>query len=381
MLKKYEAYLVGYYGMSNSGDDALMHATAWATRNLLHCQTTSIGLYGPAKNKIKTNHQQALSFNQKFPGQNRLLHYQAALQSKAIVFGGGSVLHSESDINLKRHLMTLAGRNNSRAVGVSIGPFHSIAAEKSCTKFLNECAFVGVRDQKSLAMAKSLAPNANVEKTFDLAPLLLCAQKQKPLTTKRKGIALSLCPIATNAMGEVDKKAEQARIHSFCELITLLYQNTGETITLLEFNGHSLLGDWQINNAILSRLHNKVPVVFKRYNPNPFAVLKDLASYKVVISMRLHGAILGYLANTPVLSINYHEKCQGWCQQIGLKDKYQFSPQQLTVKKLVWQIEQGLSYGFIPPSLPVSSAVKSSLSNWSISHETSKLYSRYSTIQ
>jgi len=380
MLKKYDAYIVGYYGMKNSGDDALMQATVWAANHLLNCKTSNIGLYSSPLQDIATTHQVKLNFEQNFPGQNRLINYKAALQSKSIVFGGGSVLHSETDINLKRHLIKLSGSKNSRAVGVSLGPFQTVSAEEACTQFLNECSFVGVRDTKSFDIAKSLAPQANIEKTFDLAPLLLCARKRKPSSEKRKGIAFALCPVAVSPNGEVDKKAEENRIDKLCNLIRNLYKSTGETITLLEFNGHSSLGDWQINNVVMMRLHQEVPLVLKEYNPNPFSVLDDLETYKVVVSMRLHGSILGYLANTPVLSINYHEKCKGWCQQVGLKQNYRFNLQELNIQEISWQVEQGLLYGFTPPTLAIDTALKNSLSNWSISHEQAKFYSHYSAI-
>ena len=381
MFKKIDAYLVGYYGMRNSGDDALMYATAWGAKILLKYKTITLGLYGDHARDIPADNQLDLHFNQKFLGQNRLAHYKAALQSKCIIFGGGAVLHSKRDLNLKRQLIALAGTKNSIAVGVSIGPFQSIAAEKSCAKFLNECSYVGVRDKQSLIIAQSISPNATVEKTFDLAPLLLCSKKYKPVVSQRRGIALSLCSVAIDPMGKTHKQSEKKRIKEVCQLITSIYNNTGEMITLLTFNGHPTLGDWLINNQILARLHSTVSLTIKPYNPNPFAVLQDLSNYKALISMRLHGSILGYLANTPVLSLNYHEKCIGWCQQIGLSTGYQLNLAEQNITEILTPLEQGLAYGFLKPTLPVSNALQMALSNWSINHEQSKFYSRYTALQ
>jgi polysaccharide pyruvyl transferase WcaK-like protein len=381
MLKKYDAYLVGYYGMKNSGDDALMYATAWAAKHLIGCENTKVGLYGDYTRETRSDHKLALKFNQQFPGQNRLLHYKTALQSQRIIFGGGSVLHSETDINLKRQLMSLSSPKKSLAVGVGIGPFNSLAAEKSCAKFLNECGYVGVRDNKSLEIAQSIAPRANVKKTFDLAPLLLLSSnRSQPQNIERKGIALTLCSVATNPSGHTDSPAEEKRFEQFAQLITALYLKTGEPITLIEFNGHSSLGDWKINNNIVSKLNKNVPVTIKKYDPNPIALLENLSSYKAIISMRLHGSILGYLANTPVLSINYHSKCKGWCDEVGIPDEYRIELSDLNVKNIVNQITQGLSSEFKPPYLPIETALQNSLSNWSIQNETYKFYSNYSAI-
>lgn len=384
MFKKYDAYLVGYYGMRNSGDDALMYATAWAAKNILGYNNTKVGLYGDYTREIPSEHLLSLKFNQKFSGQNRLLHYKTAIQSKRIIFGGGSVLHSETDINLKRQLMSLANAKKSLAVGVGIGPFNSVAAEKSCAKFLNECGYVGVRDNASLAIAQSIAPKANVHKTFDLAPLLLCSNKykqQRKQCNERKGIALTLCSVAINAMGKTDNVEEEKRAKHFAQLITKLHEKTGEPITLIEFNGHSALGDWKINNNIVSRLSSKIPVTIKQYDPNPIALLENLSTYKAILSMRLHGSILGYLANTPVLSVNYHSKCKGWCDEVGLPEDYQIDLVNLDIEKVISQITTGLTTNFKHPTLSVDTALKNSLSNWSINHEQTKFHSRYTALQ
>ncbi|OUR79763.1 hypothetical protein A9Q75_11665 [Colwellia psychrerythraea] len=380
MFKKYDAYLVGYYGMRNSGDDALLYATAWAAKNILGCNNTKVGLYGDYTRETQSDNQFPLKFTQQFPGQNRLLHYKTAIQSKRIIFGGGSVLHSENDINLKRQLMSLANQKKSLAVGVSIGPFNSVTAEQSCAKFLNECGYVGVRDNISLEIAQSIAPQANVHKTFDLAPLLLYSNQYKPKTNKRKGIALTLCSVAIDAMGKTDNVEEEKRCKQFAQLITKLYEQTGEPITLIEFNGHNVLGDWKINNNIVVRLDKNIPVSIKKYDPNPIALLNNLSGYKAILSMRLHGSILGYLANTPVLSINYHSKCKGWCSEVGMPEDYQIDLFNLNIEKIVSQITLGISTNFQQPTLPVDNALKNSLSNWSIQNEQFKFYRSYSII-
>lgn len=367
-LKQYDSYVVGYYGMQNSGDDALMYSTLWGAKHMLNHKRISLGLYGVPDKGLLVSHQFPLHQQQAFPGYNRLTHYRAALQSSNVIFGGGSVLHSESDINLKRHMLKLAYNRNSRAVGVSLGPFANVAAEKACAQFLNECPFVGLRDKESLAIAQAIAPQANANLTFDLAPTLLYST-QVPEPKARRGIALALCPVAVNAFGEVNIHAERERITQIARLIETLYHQTGEPITLLTFNGHCQLGDGQINHAIFNKLCGKLPLVVKPYDNNPLAVLKDLGQYQAIISMRLHGSILGYLAQTPVISINYHSKCTGWCEQIGLADKYQYSADEFSISAISQRINDGLKQGFTAPQLTVEDALSQTLLNWSTDYE------------
>lgn len=368
MFKKYDAYLVGYYGMQNSGDDALMHASAWAAQALLGCNNIITGLYGEYTQNINQANKFRLHCPQQFKGQNRLLHYKAAIQSKRIIFGGGSVLHTDVDINLKRQMMMLSSAKESLAVGVGIGPFVDKKSEIACVSFLNECGYIGVRDEASFEIAKKIAPNANVHKTFDLAPLLMASPTFQTNTQQRKGIALSLCSVAIDPHGTTDDIEESDRINQIAKLITNLYQETRESIHLLELNGHSTLGDWSIIDRVLKLLPSNIPVSVQHYTEDPLTVLEDLSRYKAVLSMRLHGSILSYLADTPVISFNYHRKCNGWCDDIGLNKSYQVDVNNIDIPNIINQISTGLKDGFSKPALSLDNAFKQSLTNWSTSH-------------
>lgn len=365
MPRKYQAYLVGYYGMKNSGDDALMYAAISAIKSSLSCENILVGLYGDYNRDTWSANTTQLKDNQAFPGENRLVHYKASLQSDRIIFGGGSVFHSEKDINLKRHMMLLSNAKKSRAVGVGLGPFVNKAAEIACGKFLNECGYIGVRDNKSFHIAKRLAPNANVHKTFDLAPCLVSSADYKLSQKKRKGIALTLCSVAIDSMGNTDEEKEQQRYDKLAALINRIYAFTKEPITLIDFNGHSQLGDWHINNNLIKRLNTEVKVTVKSYERDPILLLNSLSEFKTIISMRLHGSILGYLAKTPVFSINYHQKCKEWCDDIGMPYQYQSDLENVNSDQFISQIIEGYTLGFKRPLLSIDNALNQSLTNWS----------------
>jgi polysaccharide pyruvyl transferase WcaK-like protein len=118
MFKRTNAYIVGYYGMHNTGDDALLYAARWASHHLLASKSNIVSSASNSKSEefgdIKAMSQGL------FRGHQRLVHYKNALQSEKIIFGGGSVLHTQTDIQLKRHLIALAGREHSRCVGVGL---------------------------------------------------------------------------------------------------------------------------------------------------------------------------------------------------------------------------------------------------------------------
>lgn len=364
-MKTYDAYLCGYYGMKNSGDDALMYAAAWGAETFLNVQKMIIS--SPRKMQIadKGVYPGSLHEAQRFRGQNRLQHYYAALRSKRVIFGGGSVLHNATDIRLKIDMMRLAGNHGSVAIGVGLGPFANTDAEVVCAEFLKRCDYVGVRDKVSYECAKSIAPNANVQLTFDLAPTLLCGSLFQVKPVARSGVAFNLCPIKDFNCNSIDS---MRRVAGIAEVIERLWEETGEPIYLVDINGHSEYGDSQIHQLLKSMLSPRVEAYLIEYDPNPLRLIQRLASYKAVVSMRLHGAILGYLAQTPVISLNYHSKCVGWCDQIKMPYHLRFDATNICVDSLSYVLIDGLDQGFSQPQLSCAQAVKSSLNNWSFSH-------------
>jgi polysaccharide pyruvyl transferase WcaK-like protein len=363
-----KAYLCGYYGMKNSGDDALLYASAWAAKHYLGADSASMSSPQPMEVPCFGLLPAKQSAQQGFRGQRRLQQYWSANGSDTVVFGGGSVLHSAQDISIKRHLMRLSKGKHHYACGVGLGPFENVAAEKVCAKFLRECSFVGLRDEKSFELAKTLAPDAKLQLTFDLAPLLLEQKNRMLRDVPRSGIAVSLCPVfeAGNAVDQ------SAMLKELAYALRTAQEQTGETIHLIDFNGHAQLGDRPIHLELRRLLGDSVHVKHIPYDPDPLSVLQRMLRFKVLIGMRLHASILAYLASTPVLNLEYHSKCGGWSEQIGHASCQRFSTKNLMGFELQTCLIAGLSRNFLMPEMPVSRAVALSKTNWSNDYVATK---------
>jgi len=375
-----KSLLVGYYGMQNTGDDALMNATAWGAKHFLGSDQLSVT--SPLSQKLYSGARLpgTLSAQQHFPGQNRFKSYLKAIDSNRIIFGGGSVLHNARDINLKRDLMKLSRGRNHLALGVGIGPFTDTRAEQSCKRFLNACEFVGVRDAASYDIAQSIAPHSNVVLTFDLAPQLLKIEGFDIVPVKRKGIAVCLCP---NERLSGDYQTERQRLKNIANILDTQYLLTDEPIVFVSFNGHPGLGDHQIHKEVASLLSSKTMFTFVEYDTNPFRVLQRMATFKLAICMRLHASVFSYLTHTPLISLNYHTKCEQWSKQVGLPKRYSFDSKSFDPKAVANEVCLGLSDGFESCKLSVSHAINLSMENWRHCYESKKKpydFSCYSTL-
>lgn len=381
MLKRNHAWLVGYYGMQNSGDDALLMASLFGAREYLNCTKIAVASTGKIRLDPETTISASLKKEQEWRGQNRLTHYLQALQSKRVIFGGGSVFHTASDINQKRHMIKLADAKKSMALGVSLGPFVNTEAELACQKFLNECGFVALRDQLSYDIAKTLAPQANIKKTFDLALLLANHPSFVSNQGERNGLLFNVCPVAKNAFGSTDPFEEELRIKALCEVIKALWKRTGERITLISLNGHKNLGDSVLSDTICEKLRTEMPIAAIPYNANPLKVINVISHFKAMVSMRLHGNIFAYMTNTPCISLNYHPKCEQWCEQISSHHSLRFDATKFSKRRLFNVIERGLNHGFPMPQMPVATATELSELNWRNSDEQNQIFGRHTPVQ
>ena len=361
-MSAFDTLLIGYYGMQNTGDDMLMAAAAEGARHRYRSQ--HIAATG-ARGSLALKSQQLTavqSRKQRFRGQDRLLKYWAASRSHHIVIGGGSVFHTAKDIEQKYHYLKLANGNEHRAVGVGLGPFKDIAAEKACAKFLNACAFTGLRDRSSLEIARSIAPNANTALTFDLAPGLASQPVfQSALATQRdNAIGVALCPVERLAGNE---EAEKKRNQILAEALTQCHRESGVEVRLIDFNGHPTLGDNQVHRDLIDRLGN-TPYQIIHYNSDPFEALRQISKLAMILAMRLHAAIFAYLSSTPSICLNYHSKCDNWCKDIGQSPRFSFDSKQIEKEELTSVIYQVQNDKYIHPQLQIVDAEKMALKNW-----------------
>ncbi|GAA6152903.1 polysaccharide pyruvyl transferase family protein [Pseudoteredinibacter isoporae] len=375
-----KAFLYGYYGMHNAGDNALLLASAWGAKHYLHAESFTVNSPVPFKLPVLGAVERLISEKQLFRGQNRLHQYRAAWTNDHLIFGGGSVLHCARDIQHMRHLCNL-NQGLSLALGVGIGPFKNVAAERECKKLLERCDFIGLRDKNSYRVAKELAPNARTELTFDLAPMLLSIPnlaatsssvdnavaaphiKRESGDAKRRGIGVALCPVERF---KGDFASETYRLKALARSLALVHALTGEPIYLFDFNGHNTLGDGPVHKQLKQLIPDKVPVIYYHYQSNPALIIEKFKRLKAVIAMRLHAAVFGYLANTPTLTLSYHSKCDGWNDQIGLPAAHRFNAFAVDEMQMQKVLLDGLSDGFDKPSLSHSQALQESLKNFSL---------------
>jgi len=362
------ALLVGYYGLRNTGDDALLAVAAWGAKRYLGCDEifATAGVI-PATYGISVRPLYARTSS--FPLQYRLLYLQNFIREylflarpSSIIFGGGSNLHSRAYLESRLALVKRTPGPHS-AVGVSIGPFRDARAEKACANLLNHFAFVGVRDPASYERVRRIAPDTPVKQTFDLSVLLPLVTKTDTEGISRLDGSLGIAMCNCRRISGVDD--EMHRIRAVAEAV----RKTAVTglineVVLFDFNGQAHYGDTKVSNSVAALLRGTVPVRRVTYTPDPASALEAMAHLKGVLAMRMHSAIFAFCTATPFVMLTYHEKCHELADVIGLPSELRHESWNLQVDALRRSIELILNDGAPTASLPVEKAVDMALSNW-----------------
>jgi polysaccharide pyruvyl transferase WcaK-like protein len=370
-MKKYDAYLVGNYGLKNSADDALLAAALWGCEHYLNIKDVLIANAGQLSAKRFGSRPTNVIHQQLIPGQNKFNHFINATQCKRVIFGGGAAFNSYHDINLNRILMRLTGRANAMAIGIGLEPFRDTRSELACRKFLRECGLVTVRDQLSYDIATLIAPDANVYRAADLAPCLLRHPDYHPRESRKHGVLFNISPLVSRNFhnNTVDN---QDYLHHIANVMETVWLLTKMPVTFISLDEEKQHGDNQCALKLKDILGDRVPVSFIPYHPDPLHVMQTVSEFKLMVGMRLHANIFAYLTETPCINIGAERSSFEWSSQVKLSKDYQFDMSNLDQPGLIKCILDVLQSGATGIGMKTNEAVLTALDNWRFAYEHSQ---------
>ena len=314
----------GYYGYQNTGDDSFIEVLSWGAENYWKFDKSIFNV-----NNVPVIQTKNVLFNvmPKIKGLNIIYKGYSIIKSKNIVLGGGSLfsngiafLDETNLIYLKNYLCK---NQQIGAIGVSIGPYKSIAIEKKYIDLFKKFKFLTLRDKESFDIASSYNLPFKPLLTFDLAallPKLYGNNYINPNPKPNKVLGISVCNYESYIKGGNLKK-ENDRNTYFLKLIIRVchYFDKNIKINFYVFNGNNKIGDYALTNFYIYEL-NKIGffnIKLYNYNSNVKTVWESIRYNDVFIATRLHASIFSYFNNIPFFLIEYHRKCTEFLNTIN----------------------------------------------------------------
>jgi polysaccharide pyruvyl transferase WcaK-like protein len=318
-----QIFIYGHYGWKNTGDDAMIYVLLrelhilYPTATFAIISQTAMAVPQETKNLVK------------FVRPKPSTVIQEIKHSFIFVLGGGTHFH---DYGIKIKPLKMLSKNfivfmlsklfckRTYFLGIGLEPLSTIWGRFLTKQICRLADFISVRDESSYEILKGMRSKNKVILSFDLAALL------QPLLTRDECLAkktdMKILGISILPFFEIyhsDKEKDRLFVHEIAKgLNQWLKRDRKSLIYLFVFKGKSIADDVLITEMLEKQLHPVERVKLVPYNPDPVETMSKVAQCRAFVGMRYHSCLFAYLTNTPLLIVNYFQKCQALAEDVGL---------------------------------------------------------------
>ena len=175
---------------------------------------------------------------------------------------------------------------------------------------------------RSRRLAQAMGLQAITHAGCDLAALLpvLGPRTAGPASGQGAPVRIGVAPCRYREDGEYAAPSRRRWEEHLIAALADLRRMREVHVDVFSLNEHPRHGDRELARALVDRLRTEgVAAEHRPYaSQDPLHTVDALAACDVVVSARLHGAIVAYLQDVPFMIIDYHPKCRDFADDIGL---------------------------------------------------------------
>lgn len=314
MSKRKKILNIAWVGHGNFGDEAI----AFALRRFLSSHEVSHLSYYQSGGLEMSRGQEDINFSFLYKYSN-LRWYKKFIDPirlykfDTLLIGGGSIFHSENSVrwklNIARQIKSKGGF--VACVGVSFGPFKSELAEHLCAELISLADVVITRDNRSQKWAAKQTSYAKIDNSFDLALLL---QDFVPEVDSTNQEYIGFLPTKLSS-------APDNNFSTYLEILDHLLED-GHKVKIFSLYKGNEYQDEDLIKRLKDRSISPDNVELHMFDNNLTATINQLATCKVILTSRLHGAIFAYILGIPFISLADHQKSEDFFQEIAYPNEY-----------------------------------------------------------
>jgi polysaccharide pyruvyl transferase WcaK-like protein len=288
----------GFYGRHNFGDDLFGYLLQSISIRAPGIRPLIVGA-SPAQELTHLFHLPVARALWARPGAmgaaaRSVTYVAAVLRARVAIFGGGSLFGANASLPFAKLIVNMGQRFNRpvAALGVSVGPFATVERRHAFASVLRGMPCIAVRDEASVravADATGSAP-ANLK---DLAFALPALYAPKRRSNDRRTLVVSIhlrqyMDAVLAILARVDSQ------HLVDEVLFVSLDDESVAVT----------GD-------IARLFSPSNVSVNRfqYGDSITEVVDLLAAATCVVTSKLHGAIVSFVYDVPIMLFCYQRKC------------------------------------------------------------------------
>lgn len=310
----------GYYGFGNLGDETLLRTISENAAKLI----PGIKIAALTKNGNKDEQKTGLKCVK------RMDFLRAAIlikNSRALVFGGGSLLQDKtSSRSLRYYLWVL---KTAQVMGTKtyiyangIGPLTNAKNREKTARILAKADVISVRDSESKRELEALFEQIGVKKDvyFTADPTFLTENGETAAFDSEKSndkyIVVSLRPADTSSSADIEKlsDSDENTLAQTLEAVSNAAKKYNYTVYAVPMQ---LPHDEVITKNFVEGLRNR-GIRAEMYIPETADKLKSLLqTADLVVGMRLHSVIFASSVAVPVIALEYDKKLGSFMRDLG----------------------------------------------------------------
>lgn len=350
-MKKDTLLFDGYYGYENIGDDVFCLVADWIASEYWKFDNiyfNGINIPKLYNNSKKTKNAKMNKLSRKVSVLTTLL------KSSHIVYAGGSNFHTRLGLLDTRNFYKFSTKFNKNlyALGVSIGPFNTKEDYESIKNYLDKFRYISLRDKRSYEIAKKMNLKGVYRQSFDIASLLPVVSKEysydKVKFRNKKDnfvIGISLCHYERYCQKDINKEEQREKIMKLL-LDRIVEKHKGVVLRFFVFNNNKINGDNEITKEFSAFFKDKCKVEIVNYTEDTLWFWNEMKKCNLFIGIRLHSAIMSYMADIPFILFEYHEKCTEFLNSIGYSYKNRIDTEKFDVVEYLEVVEKLIKHEY-----------------------------------
>jgi polysaccharide pyruvyl transferase WcaK-like protein len=293
--------ILGWYGNETVGDQAILGGILRRLDPAQVTQTTSDRAVSEAT--LSALGAEAVTLIDDSPQ----AAVQAACEADLVLIGGGPIKEGEIVDGWADALRAAVRAGAATMVfGCGVGPVRTPAAAARIRRLFAACHGVTLRDEGSVRLAARLgADTAATHVAADSAlalplPDLPAHDAAGPVGLSLRGLARDYHLPGGRSIAQIEADVAEAYI----ALIRHIHDVIGRDVVLVPTQMDGPGNDPEVLGRLRNRVADKARVHLLDHR-EPVGLVRELAGLSMLVGMRFHSVLLGWLAGLPVLGIDY----------------------------------------------------------------------------
>jgi len=330
--KRLKFLVYGYYGQSNTGDEAMLKVIIRELYNRYPNCEIRVSSGDPQRTEEQFKQFKVVApmipaFQRKGRAnlKSEWSFFLELMKIDVLIYGGGTFLQdygikwTNMFVRFIRTLMAKLLRKKIVSIGTGASNVETTFGKILCRLIIRLTDITVLRDKDSMSFLKALGiPESKLKLSADLTFLLdICHTKTESFDEKKTlNIGISLLPFYEDILKSKGKSVQFRK--NLVTNLNMILDKFNANLYFISMKGGERVNDARFAESIFKEMSNQEKVTILKYNSNVEETFSIIRAMDFAIGMRLHFLIFCFMANVPSIALSYNTKVKSFMESIEM---------------------------------------------------------------